>query len=551
MRADTPVQYLKGVGPKTAEKFARLGVATVEDLLGLYPRRYVDYSNPAPVAAAPFDADTVVKAAVYSKRGAVRLPGGRTMVQVLAGDDSAALTLTWFNTHFAADSLRVGEEYFFEGRVRGTLTRREMANPTVRTPAQVEKTPLAAVYPQTEGLGSGQIARCVARALEEADPLGEFLPPDFLTRFKLPGRWQAIRDIHRPASMAAAQAARRRLVFDELFTLQLGLGLLRSRGAAKASAVMKSADLAPFWASLPFAPTGAQRRAAGEICGDMTKTAPMNRLLQGDVGSGKTLVAAAAVYTAYKNGWQSALMAPTEILAAQHADTLDRLLGPFGVRVALLTGGMKAAARRTALAAIAAGEADLVVGTHAVIGEGVQFKALGLAVVDEQHRFGVRQRGLLAGKAAQPHVLVMSATPIPRTLALLVYGDLDISVLDELPPGRKAVKTYAVGGEKRRAMYGFLEKQIAAGRQVYIVCPLVEESDAENAGDLAAVTTYYTDVAKALLPGPAGGADARAAEGEGKGRRDGGLQGRQAGRPCLHHRHRGGGGRAQRHRDGD
>lgn len=501
MRADTPVQYLKGVGPKTAEKFARLGVATVEDLLGLYPRRYVDYSDPAPVAAAPFDADTVVKAAVYSKRGAVRLPGGRTMVQVLAGDDSAALTLTWFNTHFAADSLRVGEEYFFEGRVRGTLTRREMANPTVRTPAQVEKTPLAAVYPQTEGLGSGQIARCVARALEEADPLEEFLPPDFLTRFKLPGRWQAIRDIHRPVSMAAAQAARRRLVFDELFTLQLGLGLLRSRGAAKASAVMKPADLAPFWASLPFAPTGAQRRAAGEICGDMTKTAPMNRLLQGDVGSGKTLVAAAAVYTAYKNGWQSALMAPTEILAAQHADTLDRLLGPFGVRVALLTGGMKAAARRTALAAIAAGEADLVVGTHAVIGEGVQFKALGLAVVDEQHRFGVRQRGLLAGKAAQPHVLVMSATPIPRTLALLVYGDLDISVLDELPPGRKAVKTYAVGGEKRRAMYGFLEKQIAAGRQVYIVCPLVEESDAENAGDLAAVTTYYTEVAKALLPG--------------------------------------------------
>ena len=212
MRADTPVQYLKGVGPRTAEKFARLGVATVEDLLGLYPRRYVDYSNPAPVAAAPFDADTVVKAAVYSKRGAVRLGGGRTMVQVLAGDDSAGLTLTWFNTHFAADSLRVGEEYFFEGRVRGTLTRREMANPVVRTPAQVEQTPLAAVYPQTEGLSSGQIARCVARALEETEPLEEILPPEYLTRFKLPGRWQAVCDIHRPASMAAAAAARRRLV---------------------------------------------------------------------------------------------------------------------------------------------------------------------------------------------------------------------------------------------------------------------------------------------------------------------------------------------------
>ena len=500
MRADTPVQYLKGVGPKTAEKFARLGVATVEDLLGLYPRRYVDYSNPAPVAAAPFDTDTVVKAAVYSKRGAVRLPGGRTMVQVLAGDDSAGLSLTWFNTHFAADSLQVGQEYFFEGRVRGTLTRREMTNPTVRTPAQVEKTPLAPVYPQTEGLGSGQIARCVARALEEAEPLEEILPPEFLTRFKLPGRWQALQDIHRPASMAAAAAARRRLVFDELFTLQLGLGLLRSRGAAKASAVMEPADLGPFWSSLPFAPTGAQRRAAGEICGDMTKTAPMNRLLQGDVGSGKTLVAAAAVYTAYKNGWQSALMAPTEILAVQHAENLQKTLAPFGLRVALLTGSMKAAAKKAALAAIASGEADLVVGTHAVLGAGVEFARLGLAIVDEQHRFGVRQRGQLAGKAGAPHLLVMSATPIPRTLSLLVYGDLDVSILDELPPGRMPIKTYAITGKKRRDMFAYLDKCIAAGQQVYIVCPLIEEGE-NTAQGMQAAKTYLEQVAKPLLPG--------------------------------------------------
>ena len=497
MRADTPVQYLKGVGPKTAEKFARLGVATVEDLLGLYPRRYVDYSNPAPVAAAPFDADTVVKAAVYSKRGAVRLPGGRTMVQVLAGDDSAALTLTWFNTHFAADSLRVGEEYFFEGRVRGTLTRREMANPTVRTPAQVEKTPLAAVYPQTEGLGSGQIARCVARALEEAQPLEEFLPPDFLTRFKLPGRWQAIRDIHRPASMAAAQAARRRLVFDELFILQLGLGLLRSRGAAKASAVMKPADLAPFWASLPFAPTGAQRRAVDEILADMAGETSMNRLLQGDVGSGKTLVAAAALWAAIGAGYQGALLAPTELLAEQHAETLNRLLAPFGIRVALLTGGLRAAARRTTLAAIREGEADLVVGTHAILSEGVAFARLGLAVIDEQHRFGVRQRGALAEKGASPHLLVMSATPIPRTLGLLIYGDLDISILDELPPGRRPVKTRVMTGARRRDLYGFLDREIGLGRQVYIVCPAIEEGP--DAG-LTPVKTYYEETAKALLP---------------------------------------------------
>ena len=500
MKPDTPVQYIKGVGPKTAEKFARLGVYTLGDLLQLYPRRYIDYTHPYEVAAAPFDVDAVVKAAVYSKRGAVRLGGGRTMVQVLAGDESAGLTLTWFNTHFAADSLQVGQEYYFEGRVRGSLTRREMANPTVRTAAQVQASPLTAVYPQTEGLSSAQIARCTANALAAAEPLPECLPKELLARYKLPGRWAAVQAVHRPASMEQVTAARRRLIFEELFVLQLGLGLLRSRGAARPGAPMRPVDLTPFWQSLPFAPTAAQRRAAGEICADMAGAHPMNRLLQGDVGSGKTLVAAAGVYMAFLNRWQSALMAPTEILARQHAATLQGLLGPFGVRVALLTGGMKAAARRAALAAIAAGEADLVVGTHAVIGSGVEFKALGFAVVDEQHRFGVRQRGLLAGKAADPHTLVMSATPIPRTLGLLLYGDLDISVLDQLPPGRKPVKTYAVTGKKRAAMYGFLEKQIAAGHQVYIVCPLVEQSDAPAAEELNAVTTYYRQTARALLP---------------------------------------------------
>ena len=501
MKPDTPVQYVKGVGPKTAEKFLRLGVETLADLLQLYPRRYIDYTRPFPVAQAPFDADAVVKAAVYSKKAAVRLPGGRTMVQVLAGDDSASLSLTWFNTPFMADKLAVGEEYYFEGRVRGTLTRREIANPTVRTAAQVARTPLVAVYPQTEGLGSGQIARCVASALEGADPLPEPLPPALLVKYKLPSKWEAVRAIHCPEAPEAAAAARRRLTFEELLTLQLGLILLRSRGAAQAGAPMRGVDLAPFWAGLPFAPTAAQRRAAAEICADMAGAAPLNRLLQGDVGSGKTLVAAAGVYMAHQNGYQSALMAPTEILAAQHADTLEKLLGPFGVRVALLTGGMKAAAKRAALAAVAAGEADLVVGTHAVLSTGVEFARLGFAVVDEQHRFGVRQRGLLAGKAQSPHVLVMSATPIPRTLGLLLYGDLDISILDELPPGRKPVKTRAVRGEKRRAMYGFLNAQIEAGRQVYIVCPRVEEGEADGPDALNAVKTYYKEVAQALLPG--------------------------------------------------
>ena len=499
MTLDTPVQYVKGVGPKTAEKLARLGVFTLADLLQLYPRRYIDYTHPCQVAQAPFDTDTVVLATVHSKGGSVRLPGGRTMIQVLAGDDSAPLTLVWFNTRFAADSLVVGSTYYFEGRVSGTFSRRQMVNPTVRTQAQVEKAPMLAIYPQTEGLGSGQIGRCIGNALAISDPLPEPLPPELLKKYRLPGKWQAVQNIHCPKSQQDTDNARRRLIFEELFTLQLGLILLRGRDMTRTGAPMKPVDLAPFWASLPFAPTGAQRRATAEICTDMQGETPMNRLLQGDVGSGKTLVAAAAAYLARQNGWQAALMAPTEVLARQHAITLQNMLQPFGVKVALLSGGMKAAPRRAALAAIAGGEADLVVGTHAVISQNVEFAKLGLAIVDEQHRFGVRQRGLLADKANHPHILVMSATPIPRTLGLLLYGDLDISVLDELPPGRQPVKTRAVTGDKREAMYGFLRNEIAAGHQVYIVCPRVEEGDGGD--ELQSVKAYYQDVAKALLPG--------------------------------------------------
>ena len=499
MKPSDQVQFIKGVGPVLAKKFARLGIETVEELLCHYPRRYVDYSRPAEVLSAPAGEEVVIRATVYAKLGSTRLPGGRTMIKVQAGDDSAPVTLTWFNTPYAADKLTEGETYWFAGRVSGSLTRREMLSPTVRTAAQVAAAPFAAVYPQTEGLNSGTIGRCVARALEECSPLPDPLPEPLRKKYRLPDKWTAIGMIHRPQSPEDVTAARRRLIFEELLCLQLALTLSRSRGARRTSAPMEPRPLEPFWASLPFAPTGAQRRAAAEIAADLCRPAPMNRLLQGDVGSGKTLVAAAGVYLAALNGWQSALMAPTEILAVQHAENLQRTLAPFGLRVALLTGGMKAAAKRTALAAIAAGEADLVVGTHAVIGGGVEFARLGLAIVDEQHRFGVRQRGLLAGKAGAPHLLVMSATPIPRTLSLLVYGDLDISVLDELPPGRMPIKTYAVTGHKRRDMFGFLDKCIEAGQQVYIVCPLIEEGE-NTAEGMQAASTYLEQVAKPLLP---------------------------------------------------
>lgn len=494
---DTPVRYLKGVGPKTAERFEKLGILTLSDLLCHYPRRYLDFSKPYSIAEAPADTECVVKAEVFAKPGGRILPGGRRMERITAGDDVSSLEITWFNNPYAAQKLELGQEYYFQGIVTGGMLRRQMVNPQVRTDAQVKSSPFEAVYPQTEGLTSSAIAKCVRQLLPHAELLPDPLPPEMLKKYRLLSKANAVRAIHCPATEEEAFAARRRLIYEELLVLQLGIGRMKNRGAASTGAPMKKADASPFWESLPFSPTSAQRRAVEEILTDMSGETSMNRLLQGDVGSGKTLVAAAAIWACIRAGYQAALLAPTEILASQHAENLNRLLSPFGMRVALLTGGMKAAARRTTLAAIRDDEADLIVGTHAILSEGVEFARLGLAVVDEQHRFGVRQRGLLAEKAANPHLLVMSATPIPRTLGLLMYGDLDISILDELPPGRKPVKTRCITGKKRADLYGFLDREIDSGRQAYIVCPAIE--DAGGSG-LNAVKSYYEDIAKAYLP---------------------------------------------------
>ena len=494
---DTPVRYLKGVGPKTAERFEKLGILTLSDLLCHYPRRYLDFSKPYSIAEAPADTECVVKAEVFAKPGGRILPGGRRMERITAGDDVSSLEITWFNNPYAAQKRELGQEYYFQGIVTGGLLRRQMVNPQVRTDAQVKSSPFEAVYPQTEGLTSSAIAKCVRQLLPHAELLPDPLPSEMLKKYRLLSKADAVRAIHCPATEEEAFAARRRLIYEELLVLQLGIGRMKNHGAASTGAPMKKADASPFWESLSFSPTGAQRRAVEEILTDMSGETSMNRLLQGDVGSGKTLVAAAAIWACIRAGYQAALLAPTEILASQHAENLNRLLSPFGMRVALLTGGMKAAARRTTLAAIRDDEADLIVGTHAILSEGVEFARLGLAVVDEQHRFGVRQRGLLAEKAANPHLLVMSATPIPRTLGLLMYGDLDISILDELPPGRKPVKTRCITGKKRADLYGFLDREIDSGRQVYIVCPAIE--DAGGSG-LNAVKSYYEDIAKAYLP---------------------------------------------------
>ena len=494
---DTPVRYLKGVGPKTAERFEKLGIVTLADLLCHYPRRYIDFTKPYSIAEAPADVECVVKAEVFAKPGGRILPGGRRMERITAGDDVSSLEITWFNNPYAAQKLQLGQEYYFQGIVTGGMLRRQMVNPQVRTAEQIKASPFEAVYPQTEGLTSNAIAKCVRQLLPHAELLPDPLPPEMLAKYRLLSKADAVRAIHCPATEEQAYAARRRLIYEELLVLQLGIGRMKNRGAAATGAPMQLADPSPFWASLPFSPTGAQRRAVSEILADMAGQTSMNRLLQGDVGSGKTLVAAAAIWACIRAGYQAALLAPTEILAAQHAEGLNRMLAPFGMRVALLTGGMKAAARRTTLAAIRNDEADLVVGTHAILSEGVEFARLGLAVIDEQHRFGVRQRGMLAEKAANPHLLVMSATPIPRTLGLLIYGDLDISILDELPPGRTPVKTRCITGKKRHDLYHFLDQEIGRGRQVYLVCPAIEDVPD---GGLNAVKSYYEDIAKALLP---------------------------------------------------
>ena len=494
---DTPVRYLKGVGPKTAERFEKLGIVTLADLLCHYPRRYIDFTKPYSIAEAPADVECVVKAEVFAKPGGRILPGGRRMERITAGDDVSSLEITWFNNPYAAQKLQLGQEYYFQGIVTGGMLRRQMVNPQVRTAEQIKASPFEAVYPQTEGLTSNAIAKCVRQLLPHAELLPDPLPPEMLAKYRLLSKADAVRAIHCPATEEQAYAARRRLIYEELLVLQLGIGRMKNRGAAATGAPMQLADPSPFWASLPFSPTGAQRRAVSEILAGMAGQTSMNRLLQGDVGSGKTLVAAAAIWACIRAGYQAALLAPTEILAAQHAEGLNRMLAPFGMRVALLTGGMKAAARRTTLAAIRNDEADLVVGTHAILSEGVEFARLGLAVIDEQHRFGVRQRGMLAEKAANPHLLVMSATPIPRTLGLLIYGDLDISILDELPPGRTPVKTRCITGKKRHDLYHFLDQEIGRGRQVYLVCPAIEDVPD---GGLNAVKSYYEDIAKALLP---------------------------------------------------
>ncbi len=474
------ISTLKGVGPKRAALFKKLGAPTVGDLLRLYPRAYEDWRDTVPIRSTRLNEVNIIKGTVLQRPVEQRIRGGMTLYKTTVTDGVDDMQLTFFNNRYVMNLLEAGSVYAFRGKVTGTFTRREMASPEFVPESRMQD--MVPVYPQTEGLTSRIIAGAMREALRLLpETVNDPLPDALRLEYALCRLEYALKTIHFPNSPEALSTARRRLVFEELLVLQLGMMEIRRAGTRENPYPIRDDHTAAFCALLPFALTGAQQRAIRDAMRDMQGAHPMNRLIQGDVGSGKTAVAAALCYNVIQNGLQAALMAPTEILATQHFESLSALLAPCGIRLALITGSMRQKARREALEGLKSGEIQLAVGTHALLSEGVEFNRLALVITDEQHRFGVDQRAALAAKGGgHPHVLVMSATPIPRTLALMVYGDLDLSVIDQLPPGRTPVATYLVHGDKRARLMAFARKQVAQGRQVYVVCPAVDQEDPEG-----------------------------------------------------------------------
>ena len=494
-----PIEKIRGVGPRRAELFQKLGVASAGALLRYYPRAYEDWRCATPIGALPPDGEGVILAEVVRAPQERRIRKGMSICRFVVTDESGEAEVTLFNAHYAPATFRAETRFWFRGKFMGSGARRTVSAPEFLPEAQGGA--VRAVYPQTEGLSSRVIAAAVAQALALLpSAVRDPLPDDLRAARGLMGLGDALRAIHQPPSAEAAAAARKRLAYEELLTLQLGLLRLRARDRAATAVRLTEDRSAEFFARLPFAATGAQRRAVAEAMADLMRGVPMNRLVQGDVGSGKTAVAAALCWCMARSGYQCALMAPTGILAEQHMHTLTGLFAGSGIRCALLTGACAPAEKRRVQQAIAAGEIDVAVGTHALISEAVQFCRLGLVITDEQHRFGVAQRAALAEKGMHPHLLVMSATPIPRTLALILYGDLDVSVLDELPPGRTPVKTALIGSARRARAFEFIRRELDAGRQAYVVCSLVEPGD-DSPDDRKAAVDYCAQLQSEALRG--------------------------------------------------
>lgn len=483
------IRYLKGVGEKTARLYNKLGIFTVDDLIRHYPRKYLDYGNTVSVKDAPPDTPVFIKATMITPVKESMIRKGLTLYKCNFSDGETVIRVTIFNNKYLAKALRTFDDYILYGKVEKTFTSASMSSPQIERADKAEVHP---VYPTTEKLSVKAISNSVRNALALVGKIPETLSDDILKKYDLVSLDFATRQIHFPTDEKNVEPARHRLIFDELLTLQLGLLKLKEKDVKGNSCKIKKDFTNEFYSLLPFTPTGAQQRAVADCIEDMQSDRMMNRLIQGDVGSGKTAVAGAVIYTVIKNGAQAALMAPTEILATQHFESFKKLFASTDVRVALLTGSVKAGEKKEIKRALCNGEIDLIVGTHALIQNDVEFENLGLVCTDEQHRFGVQQRANLAMKGDNPHLMVMSATPIPRTLGLIIYGDLDISLLDELPPGRQEIRTDVVTSAYHKRIYKFIRDAVDRGEQAYIVCSLVDEGES----DLISAKEYADNLAK-------------------------------------------------------
>ncbi len=496
MDISTNIQYLKGVGEKRAKILGKLGIFTVGDLLRFYPREYTDWSNVTSIAAAPFDEPCCIKATVDHKPRGAKVSKAITVYKTVATDGESLLNITIFNSKYTAESLEAGKEYLFYGKVGGNFHRREMSSPLIEKAESGQR--IHSIYHLTAGINSKYIEKLIRQVFSQGDNyFTDCLPQSLRDKLCLMEINKAIRELHLPTNADMLNEARRRVIFEELFIFQLGLMKLKGNRKETTPVAISNDYTDEFKRLLPFRMTGAQDRAVSESIRQMTSGITMNRLLQGDVGSGKTAVAAALIYTVVKNGYQCAFMAPTEILAQQHFRTCQNFLKNTDIHAELLTGSVTATNKRVIKQRLKDGETQLIIGTHALIQDDVEFNALGLVITDEQHRFGVKHRAALSKKGTNPHTLVMSATPIPRTLALMLYGDLDVSVLDELPPGRQPIETYYVTGKLRARAFNYVKKHLDEGRQGYVVCPLVEEGDE----DIAAAESYAENLSKGFFNG--------------------------------------------------
>ena len=498
---DISIKNLKGIGEKKALAFERLGISSVYDLLSFYPRRYEDRSSFKPLALLRDGETACISAVAASEPRLVRVRRGMELVKLKIADESGIADITFFNQPYVKNLLIKGEEYNFYGRAEVNGSRVSLVNPLFEKSSAAGKLTgrIMPVYPLTKGINQKTIISSMELALSAYGGASEeLLPEDIISKKRLCSASFALHNIHFPQSFEALRKAKRKLVFQELFVLSCALGRMKGRCAQETGIRLSFVDIEEFFSSLPFSPTGAQRRAVKEALADMESGRVMNRLLQGDVGSGKTLVAAALCFAAVKSGYTCALMAPTEILAMQHLETMKAFLQNAGIEVAALTGSMKAAEKKAVKNSLAAGEIGLIIGTHALLSEDVQLPRLALVITDEQHRFGVDQRAVLASKGQAPHVLVMSATPIPRTLALIIYGDLDLSILDEMPPGRQRVDTFCVDSSYDSRLNAFIKKQAEEGHRVFVVCPKVEEE--EEAPSLLKSAEEHREELAAALP---------------------------------------------------